>query len=107
MTRDALTLLGCSGSLALVLLTVNPAEASTAPLRELEFVAPVANDVQDVNTPLATGTLECGCAQEDSNYSSENFTDTEGERAIETFGCDCAGCRNMVRQRVEQGSLTL
>jgi hypothetical protein len=107
MTRDTLTWLGCSGSLTLALLTVNPAEANTPPLRELVFVAPLTNEFQDVNTPLATDMMDCGCGQGDSESSSQDFTDIEGERAITTFGCDCAGCRNMVRQREEPSSLTL
>jgi hypothetical protein len=116
MNRDALTLLGCSGSLALALLTVNPAKANEAPLRELVFEAPVANDVQEVNSPLAKDTFGplakdtfgCGCTQENSEYSSlDSASDRTGDLAIETLGCDCAGCRNVVSQMVQQGSLTL
>jgi hypothetical protein len=108
MNRDALTLLGCSGSLALALLTVNPAKANEAPLRELVFEAPVANDVQDVNSSVAKGTFGCGCTQENSEYSSlDSASDRTGDLAIERLGCDCAGCRNVVSQMVQQGSLTL
>ncbi|HAA30744.1 MAG TPA: hypothetical protein DCE56_27455 [Cyanobacteria bacterium UBA8553] len=107
MNKDALTLLGCSGSLVLALLTVNPAQANTTPLREVEFVAPGANEVQEVNTPVTVDNLDCGCTQQDSDYSSINSSDTIGDLAIENMGCDCAGCRNMVVQRVQTGMIKL
>jgi hypothetical protein len=107
MNRDALTLLGCSGSLVVALLTANPAQANTAPLRELKFVAPGANEIQQVNIPVAVDNLDCGCTQQDSDYSSVNSSDTIGDLAIENMGCDCAGCRNIVVQSVQLGQVKL
>jgi hypothetical protein len=38
---------------------------------------------------------DCGC----SNYDPaiQEKLDHEGDRAIQLYGCDCAGCRNLVR----------
>lgn len=107
MNRDALTLLGCSGSLVLTLLAVNPANANPAPLRELVFEAPVSNTLQDAKTPVATEAVDCSCSQDNSQYSSlDAASDTVGDMAIDKLGCDCAGCRNTVMRMAQTGQLT-
>lgn len=108
MNRDTLTLLGCSGSLVLTLLAVNPAKANTEPLRELVFTSPTANTSQSDKTLVAKDTVDCGCTQDNSQYSSlKADSDTVGDLAIDKYGCDCAGCRNMTIQMVQTGRLTV
>lgn len=107
MNRDTLTLLGCSGSLVLTLLAVNPAKANTEPLRELVFTAPVADSYQVEKISVAND-ADCGCTQNNSNYSSLRVdSDTVGDMAIDQYGCDCAGCRNTVMQMVQSSRLTV
>lgn len=108
MNRYTLTLLGCSGSLVFTLLAVNPAKANTEPLRELVFTAPAANTSQEVQTTVAKDNIDCGCTQNNSQYSSLRVdSDTVGDTAITKYGCDCAGCRNRVMQLVQTGQLTI
>jgi hypothetical protein len=108
MNRDTLTLLGCSGSLVLTLLAVNPAKANTEPLRELVFTAPVANSSQAEKTPVAQDTVDCGCTQDNSKYSLlDAASDTVGDLAIDKYGCDCAGCRNTVMRMAQTGQITV
>lgn len=102
MNRDKLTLLGCSGSLAFMLLTSNAANAGkTTPndLVDIEFRAP---NVEAVNTPVV---------QEDPQYSTQDAldvnNDTIGDLAAAKFGCDCAGHRNQVAQMLQTGKLNL
>ena len=107
MKRDALTLLGCSGSLVLTLLAANPAKANTPPLRELVFEASTANNVQEAKISLTEDKVGCGCNQENSKYTAlDAALDTVGDLAVENLGCDCAGCRNTVVRMVQTGQLT-
>lgn len=106
MNKDVLTLLGCSSSLTLVLLVSTSAQANTlTPLpKELVFTAPQAEPGEVIEASLAQENLsdseysDCGC----SGYNSQeaDFTDEEGDRAIAAFGCDCAGCRYIVRNQL-------
>jgi hypothetical protein len=90
MRKELLTVLGCSSSLAFTLLAGAPvnADSSVFSVREYVFTAPTSeireNAVED-----------CGCTME--NVIEADFTEEEGNRAIERFGCDCAGCRYIVR----------
>lgn len=102
MNRDKLILLGCSGSLAFMLLTSNAANAGMiAPkdLVDIEFRAP---NVEVVNTPVA---------QEDPQYPIQDAldfnSDTLGDLAASKLGCDCPGCQNQVAQMVQTGKLNL
>lgn len=107
MNKDTLTLLGCSGSLVLTLLAVNPAKANAEPLRELVFTAPVANTSQAEKTTVANN-VDCGCTQGNYKYSSlSTDSDTVGDMAIAKYGCDCAGCRNTVLRMAQTGQLTI
>lgn len=103
MRKDTLTLLGCSSSVALLLLTAAPATAESATgteaVREIDFLAPAALAEADTWGNLAVEGGDCSCAQADG--------DVEGNLAINQFGCDCAGCRYVVRQMIAQGELTL
>jgi hypothetical protein len=108
MNRDALTLLGCSGSLVLTLLIVNPAKANAEPIQELVFTAPVANPLPEVNKPVDKDNIDHSYTLDNSKYSSLNpDSDTVGDLAIAKLGCDCAGCRNTVMQMAQTGQLTV
>jgi hypothetical protein len=91
MNRDTLTWLGCSSSIALTLLAIQPAYANT-PVREVVFTA---EGIQDE-------LVECACTSGDA---LEAQLDAEGDRAIELLGCDCAGCRNFVQQLAQSDRL--
>jgi hypothetical protein len=92
MNKKLLTTLGCSGSVALSLLSANSANA-----KEYVFSAPKL-DSQLAEIPASeTDYLfaDCSCAEYDAETAAE--LDREGDKAISLYGCDCAGCRNMVR----------
>ena len=87
-----LTTLGCSGSVALSLLNANAASA-----KEYVFTAPDV-DKQTAEIPARKTDyplIDCSCDEYDAETAAE--LDREGDKAIELYGCDCAGCRNMVR----------
>ncbi|ELS04191.1 hypothetical protein Xen7305DRAFT_00039190 [Xenococcus sp. PCC 7305] len=95
MNRQLLTVLGCSSSLALTLLSTNPAEANSS--SEYVFTAPIA----DTNFPEIPASSEdypffdCSCSEYDPAMKA--LQDREGEKAISLYGCDCAGCRRLAR----------
>lgn len=92
MNKKLLTALGCSGSVALGLLGANSVNAT-----EYVFTAPeLDNEVAEIpasqtDYPFA----DCSCDGYDAETAAE--LDREGDRAIDLYGCDCAGCRNLVR----------
>ena len=92
MNKKLLTILGCSSSIALVALG-----AETSHSKEYVFTAPeldsqvVAIPQSDVDYPL----IDCSCQEYDAETAAQ--LDKEGDKAIELYGCDCAGCRNLVR----------
>ena len=94
MNKNLLTLLGCSGSLALILFNVNPANASTTPshnagIKETGEIA-----------------LNTGITQDDSQSSLPEINSEKiGNLATLTLGCDCNGCRTQVIQMIQQGRL--
>lgn len=96
MNKNLLTLLGCSGSVALMLLAVNPANASTR-------ISP--NPTIEPNGEIAVNPA----TNQDESQSSlpEINSDKIGNLATITLGCDCAGCRTQVLQMIQQGRLTL
>jgi hypothetical protein len=105
MRKEILTLLGCSGSLAMSLLTANVAEANTltTSTREFVFTAPQATNGEVIEGSLAQEDLSnCGCG---TNAQETEFTDSEGEKAIALFGCDCPGHRFMAQNMVRSGTL--
>lgn len=92
MNKKLLTTLGCSGSVALSLLSANVVNA-----KEYVFTAPEA-DSQFAEIPASKTDyplIDCSCAEYDAETAAE--LDREGDQAIELYGCDCAGCRNLVR----------
>ena len=91
MNKKLLTTLGCSGSVALSLLGANSVSA-----KEYVFTAPEPNQLAEIpqsetDYPL----LDCSCAEYDAETAAQ--LDREGDKAIELYGCDCAGCRNLAR----------
>lgn len=102
MNRDKLTLLGYSGSLALMLLTSNAANAgkiASKDLVDIEFKAPNAEAVNPT------------VAQEDPQHPIQNAldmnSDSIGDLAAAKFGCDCAAHRSRVVQMLQTGKLNL
>ena len=92
MNKKLLTVLGCSGSVAFSLLGADAAQA-----KEYVFTAPELADrtaeipQSETDYPFA----DCSC----DSYDAETIKmlDREGDKAIDLYGCDCAGCRNLVR----------
>ncbi|MBV9389468.1 MAG: hypothetical protein JOZ78_23855 [Chroococcidiopsidaceae cyanobacterium CP_BM_ER_R8_30] len=98
MKRDTLTLLGCSGSLAFMMLTGNAANASTIPTQDAGF-GPTATTTQTVKAAFSQGT---------SQFSALDLnSDRIGDLAIAKFGCDCPSCRNKIVSMIQNGTLTL
>ncbi len=92
MNKKLLTTLGCSGSIAIALLGANSVSA-----KEYVFTAPEL-DSQMAEIPQSETDYpfaDCSCQEYDAETAAE--LDKEGDKAIELYGCDCAGCRNMVR----------
>ena len=93
MNKQVLSVLGCSSSIALSLLTSNPAEANT---KEYVFTAPEVNQLADIPASKADYPFyDCSCSEYDAE--AIEAIDREGDKAIAAFGCDCAGCRRLVR----------
>lgn len=95
MDNKLLTALGCSGSIALSLLSTNPASANSS--TEYVFTAP-GTDSEVVQIPSRSTDYplyDCSC----SEYTPEMIEklNQESDKAIELFGCDCAGCLRLVR----------
>lgn len=93
--KQLLTVLGCSSSVALSLLTVGAAEASTN--KEYVFTAPdVSQELAEIPQSEADYPFfDCTCSEYDADMIEQ--VDREGEKAIARYGCDCAGCRRLVR----------
>ncbi|MEL6441437.1 MAG: hypothetical protein AAFQ80_19560 [Cyanobacteria bacterium J06621_8] len=92
MNQKLLTILGCSSSVALSLVNGDAASA-----KEYIFTAPEL-DSQLVKIPQSDTDypfIDCSCSEYDAETAAE--LDREGDQAIELYGCDCAGCRNLVR----------
>ena len=97
MNRDVLTLLGCSGSLAFVMLTGHAASAEKIPPQYLGVGGPQPIDAQRVNEPLSQESPQPTAL----NPNSEKI----GELALLKFGCQCMNCRNAVVSMIQSGSL--
>ena len=92
MNKKVLSILGCSGSVALSLLSTNSANA-----KEFVFTAPEL-EAQTADIPASQTDYpfaDCSCDEYDAETAAE--LDREGDKAISLYGCDCAGCRNLVR----------
>lgn len=117
MNRDTLTLLGCSSSLAFVLLFGSTANADTGALLLPEAIAPQPEAVVVPTLPMTQG-IELVVSQPqatpearlqaNSNYASiDPDSDTVGDFAIAKFKCDCPPCRIAVMQMLQTGQLSL
>jgi hypothetical protein len=95
MNKQILTVLGCSSSIALTLLGNNAVEANTS--NEYVFKAP--NNNQELTEIPASQKdypfFDCSCNE--YNPEALEAVDREGDKAIALYGCDCAGCRRLVR----------
>lgn len=92
MNKKLLTALGCSSSVALALLGADSVNA-----KEYVFTAPEL-DKQIAEIPARETDypfVDCSCSEYDAETAAR--MDREGDKAIELYGCDCAGCRNLVR----------
>ncbi len=92
MNKKLLTTLGCSGSIALSLLGANSVNA-----KEYVFTAPeLDNQLAEIpESKTDYPFIDCSCTEYDAETAAE--IDRQGDKAIELYGCDCAGCRNLVR----------
>lgn len=104
MKKEVLTLLGCSGSLALALLHPSAVQANTeAPLREYIYLTPASDAEESIVINNIPGNLadssqlsNCGCSG--AELSEAGMIDGVGDLAITTYGCDCAGCRFLAQE---------
>jgi hypothetical protein len=103
MNKNLLTVLGCSSSLTLALLSNNPAQANT-PV-DLTFIAPniTQTEVAEITKPR-NNLIDCSCSNLNANLVS---SDQLGDLAISQWGCDCAGCRNITLSMIQEGQLGL
>ena len=98
MNRDMLTLLGCSGSLALMLATGSAASADTATPQYENFVGSESSVAQPATSIV----------QVMPQYATlDENSDTVGDLAIAKFHCDCPACRMAIVQLVQTGQLAL
>lgn len=108
MKKDFLTILGCSGSLAVSLLSGTSAHANQLNSYSREYVFTPSNSNQGKTLEVIlppemandSESFDCECSAIDD---MADFTDEEGDKAIARFGCDCAGCRYMVRYGMDKG----
>ena len=92
MNKKLLTTLGCSSSIALSILGANSVNAKEYVFTSPELDSQVAEIPQsETDYPFA----DCSCDEYDAETAAE--LDREGDKAIKLYGCDCAGCRNLVR----------
>ena len=92
MNKKLLTTLGCSGSVALSLLSANSVNAREYVFTALELDNQIAEiPKSETDYPFA----DCSCNEYDAETAAK--LDRQGDKAIELYGCDCAGCRNLVR----------
>ena len=105
MNQKLLTILGCSGSVILTGLSTSSAVAN--PAEEYVFNAP-AMEEEIVEIPRSETDypfFDCSCERYDAEAMEKS--DREGAQAIDLYGCDCAGCRYLVRNLNSQEELTL
>ena len=109
INKNVLTLLGCSGSLAIMVGMSSLAEADT--LKPAEATAPETAGFVDItfSAPQASaGNQAVTPSQVKSQYANvDPASDTIGDLAIAKFRCDCNACRVAVVQMLQTGQLTL
>ncbi|GAB4131973.1 MAG: hypothetical protein Fur0046_01330 [Cyanobacteria bacterium J069] len=94
--KSLLTLLGCSGSLALSMALPDAGLSQTVPVRELIFSSTQTGEMVPPDGPA------CTCGATDAVSAGWDGSDAEGEMAIAFRGCDCAGCRSITRQEMQR-----
>jgi hypothetical protein len=95
MNQNILSCLGCSGSLAVLLLVGNAANAAPLP-QQISNSASIAENAENA-TP-----------QSNLRYASiDPDSDTVGDLAIAQFKCDCPACRIAIVQMLQAGQLSL
>ncbi len=98
MDKNALSLLGCTSILALVIATGNPADAATKH-------KPVT--VASAKT-AAVKTANASSHKMIHRYASlDPMSDTVGDAAVAKFHCDCPACRVAIVQMLQTGQMTL
>lgn len=94
MRKDLLTLLGCSGSIAISLMSVSSASANNLSVREYVFTSPNEGTLLAVESP-SEDLANCACQNPD-------LVDAEGDLAISLYGCDCSAHRLRVQNLTNQ-----
>ncbi len=95
MNKGVLTWLGCSSTLAFVVLTGNAAKALVPP--NFTGLAEPKVETQTVTAPVA---------QETPQSPIHVSNDKVRQLALATFGCTCYNCQSAVRQMIQQGTLS-
>ena len=91
MNKNLLTVLGCSGSLSLMLFAVNPANAS----------APISPNFSIERNGEISANPDINQDETQSSLPEIN-SDKIGDLAAITLGCNCNSCRVQVPQTIEQ-----
>ncbi|MBW4627810.1 MAG: hypothetical protein KME49_20465 [Brasilonema octagenarum HA4186-MV1] len=91
MNTKVLTLLGCSGSLAAVLIAAHPAQAIT-------------KKIQDEIAPRSGVTSTSTSSQQEFPQTSNISEAIVKQYAQAKYGCNCGGCMNLARQTLQQSS---
>lgn len=99
MNKDALTWLGCSGSLAFMIMTGTAARAEKLPPQYVGVVGPQPSAADRVNAPVSEESPQPTAL----NPNSEKI----GELAAFKFGCSCMNCRVAVVTLIQSGKLAL
>ena len=96
MNQKLLTVLGCSSSVALTLFGTTSVQANT--VTEYVFSAPEV-EAEIANIPRRETDYpfyDCSCSE--YNAIDLEKSDRQGAKAIDLYGCDCAGCRRLLTQ---------
>ncbi len=96
MRKDSLTLLGCTGSIAFVLIMGGSAKALMPP-----------NFGGDINPRTRIQTNPMSTYQEDAPVAKQATEAKLKQLAQAQFGCICANCIGRVRQMIQEGTLSI
>lgn len=107
MNQNTLSLLGCSSSLAFVLLMGNAAKADTLSPQARSAVVPTTPTTQSAGSVGREVTFEARPQANPASASIDSNADTVGDLAIAKFKCDCPACRVAVVQLLQTGQLSL
>jgi len=107
MNQNTLSLLGCSGSLAFVLLLGNAASADTIALPTGSVMVPTSPIAQGTELVSPQVTVEARPQASPKYASIDPNSDTVGDLAIAKFKCDCPACRVAIVQMLQTGQLSL